>query len=101
MKDAYPKGLKWNCKRAYSCAALAKRNKCGKKYVQAMSRSCSNQIPKWFQNQVVNKFCKKSCMNCIRKYIAIHTFEFYSSGLHNGFEITDSNFDHYSFSRWD
>ena len=77
MKDAYPKGLKWNCKRAYSCATLAKRNKCGKKYVQAMSRSCSNQIPKWFQNQVVNKFCKKSCTNCMRKYIAIYTFELY------------------------
>ena len=100
MKDAYPKGLKWNCKRAYSCATLAKRNNCGKKYVQAMSRSCTNQIPKWFQNQVVNKFCKNSCMNCVRKYIAIYTFELCIEKLPNGFEITDSEFDHCYFSRW-
>ena len=100
MKDAYPKGLKWNCKRAYSCATLAKRNKCGKKYVQAMSRSCSNQIPKWFQNQVVNKFCKKSCANCMRKCIAIYTFEFCIEILEPSKINFDSKFDYCSFSRW-
>ena len=64
----YPKGLKSNCIRAYSCAFLARGKMCGKKYNKAMSRGCNNQITKWSQNQLVRNFCKLSCKKCIRKY---------------------------------
>ena len=68
VKNGYPKGLKSNCIRAYSCAVLARRNMCGKKYSKSMSRGCNNQITKWSQNQLVRNFCKLSCKKCIRKY---------------------------------
>ena len=68
VKNGYPKGLKSNCKRSYSCVLLAKRKMCGKKYSKAMSRGCNAQITPWFQNQLVRNFCKLSCNKCTRKY---------------------------------
>ena len=69
VKDSYPKGLKDNCKKTYSCAILAKKGMCKKRYSQAMWSGCNNQISKWFQKQPVKNFCKKSCKNCISKLL--------------------------------
>ena len=66
-KDTYPRGLKLNCKKTFSCAILGRRGFCGKRYKQAMNRGCNNQIPKWLQSQFVWKFCKKSCKRCVGK----------------------------------
>ena len=73
VKNGYPKGLKSNCKRSYSCVLLAKRKMCGKKYSKAMSRGCNAQITQWSQNQLVRNFCKLSCNKCTRKYYVVHT----------------------------
>ena len=67
-KDAYPKGLKWNCKKSYSCQNLARRRMCLKKYSQAMNTGCNRQITNWAKTQVVRLFCKKSCGHCTRKF---------------------------------
>ena len=67
-KDTYPKGLKWNCRKSYSCTSLARSNMCKKKNIQVMSRGCSNQISQWNRNQVVRIYCKKSCANCISMF---------------------------------
>ena len=66
-KNTYPRGLKWNCKKAFSCVNLATRKSCGKRYTQAMNRGCNNQISKQLQRQFVRNFCKKACNNCIGK----------------------------------
>ena len=39
------------------------------RYHQSMNKGCKNQISKWLQNQQVKNFCKKSCGNCIRKFL--------------------------------
>ena len=72
-KNTYPKGLQSNCKRTYSCAILAKRKMCGKKFSQAMSAGCNRQITKWLQKQLVKNFCKLSCNNCNRKCFTPYT----------------------------
>ena len=72
-KDTYPKGLKWNCKKTFSCAILAKRKSCGKRYMKAMNRGCNNQISKWLQKQLVKNFCKKACKNCVGKHLIYHS----------------------------
>ena len=71
VKDTYPKGLKWNCKKTYPCAKLARRNMCRKKYNQIMNRGSKNQISSWLQQQPVRNFCKKSCKNCVREYFTV------------------------------
>ena len=68
VKDTYPKGLKANCKRLYSCARLQRNKMCTKKYAQAMNNACKNQLSKWLQGRPVRNFCKKSCRTCIRKF---------------------------------
>ena len=72
VKDTYPKGLKWKCKKEYSCKKLAK-NKCRKTFSKAISAACNRQISTWSRSEPVRNFCKKSCKKCIRKYIVICT----------------------------
>ena len=57
-RDAYPKGLKWNCKKVYSCQKLAKRRLCGKKYIKAMNTGCNKQITNWAKTQIIRSFCR-------------------------------------------
>ena len=81
VKDAFmgSLGLKRNCRMQYSCAKLTGRlqenckekcvqEKCNKKFKEAMSIGCKNQMSKYRQNLVIKKKCKKSCNNCKSKF---------------------------------
>ena len=69
VKDVFPKGLRRDCRKKYPCAKLARKGLCRRKYSQAMSIGCKNQITKYWQNRMVEKSCKKSCNNCKRTFL--------------------------------
>ena len=57
-----------SCKEKYTCAKLAKGNRCNQNFGQAMEQSCSQKLKQWWRNQKVNMRCKKSCNQCTRKF---------------------------------
>ena len=56
------------CKRQYTCAKLAKQNRCNQKFGHAMDVSCRVKLKNWWRNQQVDKHCKKSCNKCTGRF---------------------------------
>ena len=57
-----------SCQRRYTCAKLAKDNRCDQTFGQAMDQSCSQTLKYHWRNQKVNMRCRKSCKVCKRKF---------------------------------
>ena len=57
--DRYPKNYK--CGKNYTCAKLAAKKQCSKRWKQVMPKFCKNKVSKAEQNKVIKTYCKKSC----------------------------------------
>ena len=79
VTDRYPKGLRQNCRRQFSCDVLKRLNRCNKQYKNAMSLGCKTQITNWWKNQWVKNNCKKACLNCAPRKWAMLCYRSYIS----------------------
>ena len=104
LRDTYPTGLKSGCKAVYSCVKLARTRKCRLNYWQAMPK-CRGQIRTWWKTQLVKNHCKKSCNNCVRKFILfimfVVTAYIFNSKYTNQLSGTSSAIISVTFSRTD
>ena len=59
--DNYPRKMSTSCKRTYSCAKLARQNKCQKSFGSVLSSDCKKKISKSDLRKRVSQYCLKSC----------------------------------------
>ena len=60
--DKYPKNYK--CKSGNTCAKLAARKGCNKRFSKVLPRWCNNKLAAKDRRAVVKNYCKRSCRNC-------------------------------------
>jgi hypothetical protein len=60
--DKYPKNYK--CRSTHTCAKLAVRKGCNKKFAQVVPRWCNLKLAVKDRRAVVKNYCKRSCKNC-------------------------------------
>merc|ERR1712001_77127 len=60
--DKYPKNYK--CKSTHTCAKLAVRKGCNKKFSQVIPKWCNNKLAAKDKKAVVKHYCKRACKNC-------------------------------------
>ena len=76
VTDRYPPKLPKKCKEKFSCAQLKKDKKCSMSYEDAMSKNCNDKISRGLRSQLVENYCKRSCLNCPGNFV------FHKSFLH-------------------
>ena len=69
VTDRYPPKLPKKCKEKFSCAQLKKDKKCSMSYEDAMSKSCNDKISRGLRSQLVENYCKRSCLNCPGNFV--------------------------------
>ena len=65
--DRYPRNMA--CKVTYSCSKLANRKACKKKFNQVLPKWCWNKLAGRDRIQFVRNYCKRSCKNCVGRFI--------------------------------
>ena len=65
--DKYPKNYK--CKSTHTCAKLAVRKGCNKRFSQVIPKWCNNKLAAKDKRAVVKNYCKRACKNCRGSYI--------------------------------
>ena len=60
--DKYPKNYK--CKSTHTCAKLAVRKGCNKRFSQVIPKWCNNKLAAKDKKAVVKNYCKRACKNC-------------------------------------
>ena len=69
VTDRYPHKLPKKCKEQFSCAQLKKDKKCSMSYEDAMSKNCNDKISRGLRSQLVENYCKRSCLNCPGNFV--------------------------------
>ena len=69
VTDRYPPKLPKKCKEKFSCAQLKKDKKCSMSYEDAMSKNCNDKISRGLRSQLVENYCKRSCLNCPGNFV--------------------------------
>ena len=65
--DRYPRNMP--CRNSYSCPKLANRKGCNKKFTQVLPVWCWQKLSNWDRRQLVKNYCKRSCKNCLGKWM--------------------------------
>lgn len=68
--DRLPTKMTAACKRVFTCAKLARQQRCSWSFKRALNNNCKRPLTRWQQNGLVKNSCRRSCRNCAGRTVA-------------------------------